>query len=673
MKKVAIISTAPNVCKEIYNQIEALIGDEVEVKWYCLEDDIPKRFDNTLIVFTGPAIKKLTISKMFIPNNYIVARRVVNYHYLSSLISLPTGTEVLLVNDFKETCIEAIDQLRNLGIDHVKYYPYYPGTLNYKKLELAVTPGESNLVPNCVKKIIDIGIRKIDITTINEILKDLDLMKSKGNIVSSQFVRDIVDLSKRYNHATNRSIELKNMFQIIVDNSIDGIVYLNNSGEITAVNKAFESLTKIEKKKIINKNISDVLPELGKWKTVELDRDMVKINGRNVAVVKVPVKRHGNIVGYLITIEDVAEIQKLEYEMRRKMRDKKHNARYHFSDIVSKSDAMKKTISLAKKFSLSNSPILIQGENGTGKELFAQSIHIFSNKKNKPFIPVNFAALSSSLLESELFGYEGGAFTGAKKGGKAGLFEEAHSGTIFLDEIGDAPLEFQARLLRVLQEKQVRRVGSTQLIPIDVRVIAATNKDLKLLVKEGKFRQDLFYRLNVLPIYVPPLRERKEDIVLLIDKYLKKFTNDINICCGKIFSKAAIEYLIDYEWPGNIRELVNVVEYIVNVKIKGKLIDISELPPYVMNDCIVENIPSLKQFYDENIIWILEKIRDKKNAGRRTLAKLAHEEHKELTEAKIKTLLKKMQHEELIDINIGVKGNTITKKGIQLLLSFKGY
>ncbi|MEW6723313.1 MAG: sigma 54-interacting transcriptional regulator [Bacillota bacterium] len=343
---------------------------------------------------------------------------------------------------------------------------------------------------------------------------------------------------------------------------------------------------------------------------------------------------------------------------------------YTFDDIVSKSDSMKKTIELAKKLALSDSTILIQGESGTGKELFAQSIHNASRRKNGPFVPVNFAALSANLLESELFGYEDGAFTGAKKGGKPGLFGEAHGGTIFLDEIGDAPLEFQASLLRVLQEKQIRRVGGIKMIPVDVRVITATNKDLKLEVEKGNFRHDLFFRINVLPLYLPPLRERKEDIILLLETYLRKFTNNKITSANEFFSTDTLEYLISYEWVGNVRELVNVVEYLVNIN-GSHPIGIKDLPPCITRGFRNSYDSLLAKFQDDNIMWMLQKIKEKNNAGRRLLYDIARQEGRELSEAKIRSLMKVMEQRGLIMIRKGIKGSTITKKGMELLSASK--
>jgi DNA-binding NtrC family response regulator len=236
---------------------------------------------------------------------------------------------------------------------------------------------------------------------------------------------------------------------------------------------------------------------------------------------------------------------------------------------------------LVRQIAVTDSTVLLQGESGTGKELFARYIHYLSPRKNHPFIAINCAAIPDNLLESELFGYEDGSFTGARRGGKPGKFELANGGTIFLDEIGDMPIQLQAKLLRVLENRQVERIGATVSRPIDVRIIAATNKDLKELIDAKLFREDLFFRLNVFPVFIPPLRERRDDILLLLDFYLK------NICLEqdkpfKIFSPEAIEILQNYDWPGNIRELKNVVTYAVSI-CKGDIITLHYLPKYLQN------------------------------------------------------------------------------------------
>lgn len=238
---------------------------------------------------------------------------------------------------------------------------------------------------------------------------------------------------------------------------------------------------------------------------------------------------------------------------------------YTFDKIIGKDKNFIKVIEYAKKVSNSKSTVLITGESGTGKEVFAQSIHNYSIRREEPFIAVNCGAIPGSLIESELFGYEEGAFTGAKKGGNAGKFEIADGGTIFLDEIGEMPVDMQVRLLRVIEEGVITRIGSSKQISVNVRIIAATNKDLMQEIEKGNFRKDLFYRLNVIPIKLPALRERKEDIPLLVDYYMSKIAKRLNKHCVYI-PKEYMKYLENYDWPGNIRELENVIELIVNTE-----------------------------------------------------------------------------------------------------------
>ena len=259
------------------------------------------------------------------------------------------------------------------------------------------------------------------------------------------------------------------------------------------------------------------------------------------------------------------ELCRLEASRSQKTSDVNLQAVYHFDDIIGSAPALQTAIHIAKRFADSDSTVLIQAQSGTGKELMAQSIHNASERADGPFVAVNFAAITETLLDSELFGYVEGAFTGASRHGAIGLFEQANHGTIFLDEIGDASLSFQVKLLRVLQEREIRRVGSTVPIHIDVRIIAATNQDLKVLIRQGRFREDLYYRLNVLPLTLPPLAERKEDIPVLVAAFLKSFFLDMGASEMRDWIKEILPVFHQYSWPGNIRELQNVVEYLANV------------------------------------------------------------------------------------------------------------
>lgn len=281
-----------------------------------------------------------------------------------------------------------------------------------------------------------------------------------------------------------------------------------------------------------------------------------------------PVYTDGVYCGGVALIQEVSHLQKLEQKVRKNLYNKGHVARYCLSDVVHRSPATRQLIETAREYAKSPSTILIQGESGTGKEIFAQSIHRESRHSDGPFVGINCTALPENLLESELFGYGEGAFTGARKGGKPGLFEMAHRGTLFLDEIGEIPTSVQARLLRVLEEKSVMRIGQETNIPIDVRIICATNRNLEKMVQEGQFREDLYYRLNVLRLELLPLRERREDIPVLIEHFLRVLPESLGLPCPA-FSDEAREVLVEYYFPGNIRELRNIMERLVVISRGG--------------------------------------------------------------------------------------------------------
>ena len=266
------------------------------------------------------------------------------------------------------------------------------------------------------------------------------------------------------------------------------------------------------------------------------------------------------IVGEKVTLVNPA--YETARELKQLLAEKGLTAKYSFSDILGKSKAIRENIHMAQRYSRVNSNVLIVGETGTGKELFAHSIHQASSRSDQPFVALNCAALPENLLESELFGYEAGAFSGAAKGGKIGLFELAHRGTIFLDEIGEIPITLQAKLLRVLQEKEIRRIGSTSVHPIDVRVVSATNINIEEKIRSGQFRSDLYYRLNLLDISIPPLRERREDVQELVDFYLTRFACEMGKRIPTVTPEAA-QLLMQYDWPGNVRELRNVCERLI--------------------------------------------------------------------------------------------------------------
>lgn len=364
--------------------------------------------------------------------------------------------------------------------------------------------------------------------------------------------------------ALGRKIEKENAqkFKVLIDHALEGIISIGRDKFINVFNTAAEQLLHYPTQNAIGKEIS-VLLDLPAIDNCLADGrqalSQVHRCGHNWLNINIaPIIVDQRTIGAFITLQDISRIQEAEAKIRHEVLVRKFTANYNFPDILGNSPEIAETKRIALEFAKADATILIIGQSGTGKELFAQSIHNNSARKNGPFVAINCAALPPNLLESELFGYVEGAFTGATKKGKQGLFEMAHSGTLFLDEISEMDLYGQSRLLRVLQEKQVMRLGDDKYIPVDVRIIAATNKNLPELIDTGNFRRDLYYRLQVLVLKLPPLAQRKGDIELLARHFLRRY----NFHYHKQLELTAEAYscLIGYSWPGNIRELMHFIE-----------------------------------------------------------------------------------------------------------------
>lgn len=354
-------------------------------------------------------------------------------------------------------------------------------------------------------------------------------------------------------------------YHAIIDAASDGIIAVDEEGHITTVNAMAATTLKLDREEVAGRHISKIIPNspidqvLQTQKPIHdrltrIDKDRYVFNYR-------PVTLEGSVIGAVSTFRDIGNVMRSEHVVRRSL-SKGLVAKYDFNDLVHASPTMRDVVNIGRQYAGTESTILVMGETGTGKEIFVHGIHSLSQRSDQPFVSINCAALPEQLLESELFGYEEGAFTGSKKGGKPGRFEIAHQGTIFLDEIDSTPETVQIRLLRVLQEKEVMRVGGDRKIPVDVRIIAAASRDLNAAVQEGKFRADLFFRLNVLRLHIPPLRQRQEDIPLLLDYFIHHFSHRHNLEPITL-PEAYLKRLMTYGWPGNVRQLRNFAERVV--------------------------------------------------------------------------------------------------------------
>lgn len=430
---------------------------------------------------------------------------------------------------------------------------------NIEKFELKQDSDIYSIVENNARRGIKIYIGDSNLAPI------IDKLNCNGIIISSteESILNAIQEARRIRDAIRIEKHRIKKMEMITDFVHDAVIAIDEHENITLFNGTAEQLFKLNKKDVIGKKIRKVINE------TTLHEQLIKpevvvgniqnINECIVATNQVPIVVDGEIKGAVATFQDITELQNVEYKIRRKLSESGFEAKYKFKDIIHSSDKIKECIEIAKKYSEYDSPVLITGESGVGKELFCQSMHNHSDRRKGPFIAINCAAIAPTLIESEFFGYEEGAFTGASRKGKIGVFELAHKGTLFLDEISEIPLELQGRLLRVLQEKQVMRIGGNKVIPIDVKIICSSNRDLKAMMRENLFRKDLYFRISILNLYIPSLRERQEDIIKLAEYFVVKYSVKHNKSIMKI-DEDIKRALLSYNYEGNIRELEGIIE-----------------------------------------------------------------------------------------------------------------
>lgn len=420
----------------------------------------------------------------------------------------------------------------------------------------------------------------------------IPIVEENGTLIGALAVfKDITEVVKLAEEITDLK-EIQTMLQAIIHSSDDAISVVDEEGRGILINPAYTRLTGLTQEEVIGKPATADISE-GESMHMKVLQTRRAVRGvpmrvgphkREVIVNVAPIIVTGKLKGSVGVIHDMSEMKSLSRELNRaRQLIRKLEAKYTFEDIIGKSDEMMLAIEQAKLGAKTPATVLLRGESGTGKELFAHAIHNASDRKYNKFIRVNCAAISESLLESELFGYEEGAFSGAIRGGKRGLFEEANNGSIFLDEIGELSANTQAKFLRVLQENEIIRVGGTKPITINVRIIAATNVNLEKGIAKGSFREDLYYRLNRMPIHIPPLRKRKEEIPSLSERLIQKINRDYGRNVEGI-TQAALHFLMEYDWPGNVRELENILgRAIIFMNYSETLIDVPHLPQLTNN------------------------------------------------------------------------------------------
>jgi PAS domain S-box-containing protein len=506
--------------------------------------------------------------------SYFNELKVILENIFNEIIVVDSNNKIFFINEAGSTLFH-IDSQSSLGKDINKLIPdselSYLLSTKKEEIKKPIVVNELSLILNIIPLSNPEGVEGSilifsNITNYNKLLEKLDKERNSSEILNT-----------------------------VIETAYDGMVIIDKMGIITMMSKAYTDFLGIKREDAIGKHVTEVIENTRMPIVLETGEEEVaqlhKIKGNYMIASRIPIIKNGETIGVVgkVLFRNVKELNSLykkigaiekELENYKSKLKEFNTASYSIENIIGESASIVEAKAIVQKAAHTNSNVLILGESGTGKEIFAHAIHSESNRHEGPFVKVNCAAIPSDLLESELFGYEAGAFTGAKKEGKIGKFEIANEGTIFLDEIGDMPLHMQVKLLRVIQEREVEKVGGVATRKINIRIIAATNRNLEKLVSEGKFREDLYYRLNVVTIEIPPLRERGSDIILISNHLIKKLSNDLGKRVKGI-SKEAEQYLKIYEWKGNVRELENVLERAINFMGDREIIEVDDLPKEV--------------------------------------------------------------------------------------------
>lgn len=675
-KKITVVGLDPFAAASYKNDVQSLFGDYADVDCYSVWD--------------GSATGKLPRADLFLISTDAygsaeeVARHVpidcetmsieVSFKLkeLDKLWKIPSGTKALFVNMTQMMAREAISQLAQLGVNHIQFVPFYPGAVLDEIIDLAVTPDEVRYVPDYCKTVIDIGQRSCTSGMMIEVALRLGMEHLLETEKFQTYFASIATSNYSFDQMFAKTRKLESQFHILMEILDEGIIGVNEKGEIFACNKKACEIAKVSERLVMGRMGEDVFSYIPFYSALkekkEVQAHVKKLFGSNISITVMPVLRKDECIGAFATLQRFNELETKQNELRKQLLQKGHYAKYTFDDVIGTSDKIIKTKNMLKKMALTESPVLIIGETGTGKELMAHAVHQASRRAEGPFIAINVAAMPENLLESELFGYEEGAFTGAKKGGRPGLFEFAHRGTLFLDEVEGMSLSMQVKLLRVLQEGEVMRVGGGSIVRVDVRIVAATNESLEKKVADGSFRKDLYYRLNALTVVLPPLREREKDIFLLLEQFKKELNAEFEL------APETKNFLYNYSWPGNIRELHNAVEYF-NYTGKNR-VELEDLPPTMSGE---KNTPvpydaevsMVKQNFERDPYWfIVEKLYSASEnnvfIGREKIYQSAKACYLPLSQKQIRDILKRLSEEGLIVSGKGRGGSRMTPKGRML-------
>lgn len=677
MKQLTIVTTRKEIGMMYAAEITDVFQGYLQINHYSFEHDfmdLSKRY----LLSTADVILMTT------PNNFALIRQYVpkechvidlEYTYclenIRPLRDYSEDTKALICMVSPEVSRKTASMLYEAGLKNLTLHVYNPDHYSLEaSYDLAIVSEASSIVPDNIKNIFSLGRRKIAMPTLTMIAISTSLLDDYLENKIIRYCEELIKTDQFVLHLHDNSSQKKIQFETIM-NCIDyAILILNDSNRVLDANPRFFALFNIQQKVQ-----GSPIEEIHQLRTLlpfflnnkEQNDQVIRLSPQILLLSKVNLpQKDRNAATSLFLIKDITDIKKLETSLHKQLSNKGHLAKYQFNDILGQNSSMLDAVQKAKIIAEIDRPTLVLGESGTGKELFAQSIHNASARKKYPFVAINCATLPTNLLESELFGYADGSFTGAKKGGHTGLFEKANYGTLFLDEIGEISLETQAKLLRVLEEKEIMRLGSGEIISINVRIIAATNKSLRQLVKAGNFRLDLYYRLNTLIVRIPALREHPDDIPLLTQNFLQQSGFP-----GATLDHKLQEFLYRFPWEGNVRELRNCIEFMAYIS-SGTL-QLRHLPDYILEESAEQQKPPLAEAFpmygqnDSKILFAILAALKSAPLGRRTLSTILKDMFPTLSEYHLRNLITFLQEKQFLQIGKGRTGMRLTSQGLKVL------
>ncbi len=663
MKKLVLVTARQSIGTQYHRELQEFFAGSIQIGLLVVgQDDLSSIGQYELVLVSHYDLVSEFKPYLRSDTKVICIKKNISPAGLAKLEEIPYGSAAYVRNIGPKTCRDSIALIYSHGRTDLILYPHYPGVENEHPVDMVITQGEGP-VPECAGlPLVDIFDTVLDTQIYWEIILFFHLPQDTFFRKMAEMNEVKNSVSKGFSYMVSEKMLQDNVVNTLFENLNEGVLIYDTHMIVVNCSISVRGFLGRPEEDVVGKSVFEVFP-ITPEQVDQGDEVLLGVHGTPLICQFVQCISLGNREVGLIILKRYDELQSKMQRHTKELIAKGHLAKYSLNDIGGSSKRMQEIKSKCLKMASTEATVLILGESGTGKEIFAHIIHENSLRSSHQFVAINCASFSETLLESELFGYDDGAFTGAKRGGKQGIFEQANGGTLFLDEIGELPLHLQNRLLRVLQEKEVVRVGGDRVIPVDVRVIAATNADLLDMVEKKTFRKDLYYRLCVLPLRLPPLRERERDCLEIFEIYCR------NEGCSITLSAEVEEFFLRYGWDGNVRELRNCFEYL---KYLGKThVELEDLPEIMLmkrQPFVRPPEPECTVDLKTRLLMLLQQAKEGKyTIGRQALCRKLREEGVTVGEQAVRDSLLELQTEGLALVGKGRAGTAITESGEKYL------